>query len=566
MKKARAKERMSKGGKAVAREGAADSEDDAPKLSQASLLVELVRAVGTVLFHSPAGEAFATMPVGEHYETHYETHRVRSKAFRQWLARLFYAQSKKAPGAQGIADAQTVLEGAASFDGEEHPVHVRLAAHANKIYIDLCDAAWRAVEIDTAGWRVVTNPPVRFRRAKAMLPLPMPTSGGRLDELRQFINVDDDGWTLTAAWLVAAARPLGPYPALALTAEQGSGKSTQARLLRSLIDPNTAPLRSEPREPRDLMIAASNGWCVAIDNVSHVPTWLSDCLCRLATGGGFSTRTLYENDEETIFDAQRPAILTGIEEYVTRGDLLDRSLVVHLPTIPERQRRPEAELLAAWDAAHPRLFGALLSSVSTAMRRLPSTKLDRLPRMADFAMWSTAAEPAFGLPPGASFIGTYATNRESAVIGILEDSLVAKALPSILNSGSWIGTATELHQALELIGSEKDQKSKAWPKSGRQLSSHLRRLAPALRQAGIDVEFVRTMSGRHIAIRTSRENTVMTVMHRHDPQKHGIGMTLHDDEMTLHDDEMTLENPRNDAHDDDDDEIHACSARVRVTI
>ena len=61
------------------------------------------------------------------------------------------------------------------------------------------------------------------------------------------------------------------------------------------------------------MIAATNGWVVALDNLSHLSTWLSDALCRLATGGGFSTRELYTHDEEKLFDAQRPVILNGIE-------------------------------------------------------------------------------------------------------------------------------------------------------------------------------------------------------------------------------------------------------------
>ena len=60
------------------------------------------------------------------------------------------------------------------------------------------------------------------------------------------------------------------------------------------------------------MIAATNGWCLAFDNVSVIQAWLSDALCRLATGGGFATRGLYTDDEETIIDAQRPVVLNGV--------------------------------------------------------------------------------------------------------------------------------------------------------------------------------------------------------------------------------------------------------------
>ncbi len=210
------------------------------------------------------------------------------------------------------------------------------------IYLDLADEQWRAVKITADGWEVVEKPPVRFRRPKAMLALPAPVQGGSVEALRRFVNVTDGDWPLVVAWALACYRPVGPYPVLSLYGEQGSAKSTTARALRALIDPNSATLRCEPKEPRDLAIAANNGWVVALDNLSYLPTWLSDALCRLSTGGGFATRTLYENDEETIFSAQRPVIITGIEEVATRGDLLDRSILVTLPTISENHRLPES--------------------------------------------------------------------------------------------------------------------------------------------------------------------------------------------------------------------------------
>ena len=134
---------------------------------------------------------------------------------------------------------------------------------------------------------------------------------------------------------------------LNVTGEQGSCKSTCCRLIRGLIDPNQAMLRSEPREVRDLMIAAKNGWILAYDNLSNILPWMADALCRLATGGGFGTRELYTDDEEIIFDSMRPVILNGIEDMATRSDLADRAVSLTLPTIPESQRRTEAELWRA---------------------------------------------------------------------------------------------------------------------------------------------------------------------------------------------------------------------------
>ena len=166
---------------------------------------------------------------------------------------------------------------------------------------------------------------------------------------------------------------------LALTGEQGSAKSSLAALLRSLVDPNTAPLRTLPRNDQDLFIAATNGYVIAIDNVSSLPPWLSDSLCRLSTGGGFGTRKLYTNTDEVLLDATRPIILTGIEDVATRGDLADRSMPVRLDPIPEERRRPEREISAEFESARPRILGALLNAISHGLCHLATTRLDRLP-------------------------------------------------------------------------------------------------------------------------------------------------------------------------------------------
>ena len=130
-----------------------------------------------------------------------------------------------------------------------------------------------------------------------MEPLPYPVKGERLSvRLDCFLNMDEGDRKLFTACLLAAFRPKGPYPVLGIHGEQGSAKSTAARIFRTLVDPNTADLRSMPREERDLVIAARNGWCVNFDNLSHLPNWVSDALCRIATGSGFGVRQLYSDD------------------------------------------------------------------------------------------------------------------------------------------------------------------------------------------------------------------------------------------------------------------------------
>jgi hypothetical protein len=277
---------------------------------------------------------------------------------------------------------------------------------------------------------------------------------------------------------------------IVLSGEQGSAKSTFSAILRALLDPNTAPLRALPREERDLFIAASNGHVLAFDNVSGLPGWISDTLCRLATGGGFAVRQLYSDQEEVLFDAARPMILNGIEDSVARPDLADRSILLKLEPIPEERRRPEAELWAAFEAERPRVLGALLDAVVEGLKRLPDTRLEKLPRMADFALWATACEKA--LWPVGTFWSAYYGNRDEAAEAVIDGDPIAAAVCCMMAARTvWTGTASDLLGALGEVAGDRVAKSKTWPDGPRVLGGRLRRAAPVLRKIGMEINFGR---------------------------------------------------------------------------
>jgi hypothetical protein len=282
-------------------------------------------------------------------------------------------------------------------------------------------------------------------------------------------------------------------------------------MLRSLVDPHAAPLRAEPREPRDLIAGAHAGWILALDNVSHIRPWLSDGLCRLATGGGYVARALYTDLDEVVVDVQRPVLMTGIVSLATRSDLADRAIVITLPPLDDADRRPEAELTAAFDAVRPRVLGALLTGLSCGLRDLPNTHLDSLPRMADYATWLAACEPRLGLPRG-TLVGAYTGARREVVETTLDASPVAMALRAHMATwGTWEGTACGLQEALgTLVSEEVRPDRRRWPQSPRGLSGTLRRLAPMLRAAGIVVDLDQRATDRQ-RTRTVRVSTVQTV-------------------------------------------------------
>ena len=463
------------------------------------------------LFHTPDGEAFATFTVHDHHETW----PLRSKGFRRWLSGRFYEKTGAAPGGQALQDALAVLEGRAVYGGAQRTVFVRVAHHEDAVYVDLATEQWNAVRITRRGWDVVSDLPIKFRHSRGMGALPLPVSGGRLDALRPFVNVATErDWRLTVGWLVGAFNPGGPYPILALHGEQGSAKSTTARVLRSLVDPNTSPLRAEPKDVRDLMIAANNSWVLALDNLSSIPPWLSDALCRVASGGGFATRELHTDTDEVLFDVQRPLILNGIVDVANRSDILDRVIILELPPIPDARRQTESEFWRTFHETRPQLLGALCDAVAAALRDRATVRLGALPRMADFAVWVTAAEPALGWPRE-TFLKAYVGNRAEAHDVALDESPVASEIRALLAEGAgWTGTAGDLLRALSDRADPKVIRERTWPGTARALAGTLRRLAPNLRAIGIAIEFSREPGGarrRLVTLGTVGGATVPTV-------------------------------------------------------
>jgi phage/plasmid primase-like uncharacterized protein len=456
--------------------------------SQSDVLIEIAQEAE--LFHTPDYTGFADITIKGHRETWV----VRGKGFRQWLARQYFVKVGGAPSSVTMQSAINVIEAKACWDGPERRVHIRVGSDdEGKVYIDLGDPSWQAVEIDDRGWRIVSEPPVRFRRSAGMRPLPVPARGGKIGELKKFLNLrSETDFVLVVAWLLAALRSCGPYPVLGLAGAQGTAKSTLTAILRLLIDPNTAPLRALPREDRDLFIAATNAHLLAFDNVSGLPAWISDTLCRIATGGGFAVRQLYTDGDEVLFDAARPIVLNGIEDIITRPDLADRSLLITLKAIEGKKRRAEKELLAAFEKVRSSILGALFDGASCGLQKLSDVELPELPRMADFALWGTACETAFW--PKGTFWAAYSSNITSAVDTVIGADAVATAVRDLVaeqrgHDGKWEGTASRLLDALgEKVG-KAQQMARDWPRSANALSGRLRRCTDGLRKLGITIVF-----------------------------------------------------------------------------
>lgn len=452
------------------------------------------------LFTDATGVAYASFEKDGHQETWH----LRSGAVRAFLGKLYKTHSGGLPGSQALQDATVALEGEAS--GNRREVFVRVAHVEGVTWIDLGDPSWKAIRVDSNGWKVVDRPGVDFRRPKGAHPLPVPEEG-TLEDLTSLFHVADRDTPLVVAWLLAAISGIGPFPILAMTGEQGTAKSTTARLLKRLTDPATAELRGAPKDLRDLMIASHNCWTLCFDNVSYIGGELSDALCRIATGGGYATRSLYTDADELLLDVQRPIVMNGIIDFMTRPDLQDRAIILDLPVIPEENRLPESDYWKRVTPILPKALGFLLETLSWALKCLPTVSLKRLPRMADFARLAEAAYPYLNLPEG-GFLELYGDNREAGTLTALEQSPIADALRRLVNNvAQWEGTPTELLVTLEQTADERTKGDKRWPGNARAMGAELKRLAPALRSVGVDVQTSRKKNGRRLSVKLIQKNT-----------------------------------------------------------
>ena len=384
--------------------------------------------------------------------------------------------------------------------GPMREVFVRVGSAGDTIFLDLARNDGAVVKIAPGWWEVVTDPEVKFKRPTGMMPLPLPSTE-RTDlrtELSPVLGLaDETAKILLAAYLLGCLSPDIPQPVLEIIGHQGAGKSTLTRALRTLIDPNLAPVRRIPSNERDLFITAHNSWLLCLDNISSLPTWFSDAACSIASGGGFATRRLYKDEDESIFYVRRPVVVNSIHEVVTRPDLRDRAITVTLPRISPMERLTEQEYWEEFRHAHPRILAALLDCAVAALVYRFEIRPASLPRMADWFRWISAAaeDPGFG-HSRAAFEMAYTANRQTSRELAIDASPVGRALLALVveRSGRWRGTLTNLLAELNGRVGPNEQFGREWPKSPEALRHLIDRVAPDLLASGLSITFSRSMT------------------------------------------------------------------------
>lgn len=363
---------------------------------------------------------------------------------------------------------------------DPQPLHLRVAEAEGAWWIDLGDHTGRTIKVTAAGWELAQTAPVLYKRTALTGALPEPIFGSDLGGLWELLNVQVEDRPLVLAWLVAVLIPGIAHPILGLFGEQGAGKTTAGKILSGLLDPSPVPVRKAPRDSDSWVTAASGSWVVALDNLSTVPDWLSDTLCRAVTGDGDVRRQLYTDGDLIVYSFRRAVIVTSIDIGAAKGDFGDRLLPINLDPISETQRLTDRSLWPRWDQAHPRILGALLDLAAGVLRVLPSVELETLTRMADFVEVLAAVDQI----TGSTGVARYRAKANTLATDSLTGDPFIAAIASALTPGeTWEGTSAELLERVTPTA-ERWRAPKSWPASARAATTRLHNQAPVMRKAG----------------------------------------------------------------------------------
>ena len=374
------------------------------------------------------------------------------------------------------------------------PVFIRSGYADGVIYFDRVSRTRSIVAISKDGVQVVETCPVHFTRMPDMKELPEPNLKGSLNEIRDLLpQLDDINFRKLEAAMLIAANPNGPYPITVVEGEQDTGKTTALRLARAVFDPrgNERALRTLATSGGDLWVQAHNERFLFFDNVTCIPPRLEDELCQISTGGAYSGRKYYTNDQQVVLSGRRPIFMTSIGIPTRRSDLLSRMLTISVSPIPLGGRRSERDIEAQFVRLYSRIFGGFCKALSACLRRIRATSVSQSVRMQDALEWVSGAEQELGWPSG-TFGKLYAQDQSELAAGVLEEDPLAAAIIKLVQvSGPFRGTATQLLDHLENHRSP----SLGWP--GRnEVRNRLLRLAPLLKLRGVAIELQRTSDRR----------------------------------------------------------------------
>lgn len=437
------------------------------------------------IFLDQLGEAYARVTV----DGHHENLECYSRRFRSWLIREYIKFDNDIPRQENINKIITAVESEGDFSKKRKELSIRSAFSEGEIWYDLGNDEWQAVRIGSSGWVVTNEVPILFKRNIQDKQV-IPQSGGDVKELLTFVNIQDEHQKIL--FLVSTITSFIPHisrPVQILYGPQGSAKSTATQVIKNIVDPAKVDLLIMNDDVRELTQQFDQHYLISFDNLSGIKGATSDVLCRAVTGGGFSKRKLYSNNENVIFKFKRAIVLNGVNLVANKPDLLDRSVLFELDRVDESQRRSDEDFWKDFNNVKPRILGGIFDVLSKTISSMPNVQLAKSPRMADFAKWGCVVAESLGYTKE-QFFEAYSANMALQNKQAIDEDPLASAIVLLMeNYTNWDDTASELLKKLKAVAMDEeiDIKSKMWPKSPSALSRRIGIVKTNLLAEGIKI-------------------------------------------------------------------------------
>ena len=472
--------------------------------SAAEIIVELVLESST-LFKDEFGIPHALLKENNHNEVL----SIEGSKFESYVSKLYYDNyDKKTASAEAINNAIRTIKGKAIFEGQTIPLHLKVAwaneINKDEIYYDLSDEKRRCIKITKGiGWKIINNQiEVLFKRYGHQAPQVEPShdyDSKIFDKFIDSLNIKNEKHKLLVKiWIISLLIPGISHPILLPYGEKGSAKSTLQKKIKTLIDPSPLDLFSIYNDKTQFIQQLAHNYLCFYDNVKREPGWLSDEVCRAVSGGAFSKRKNYTDDDDIPYKYKKILSFSGINIIFSEPDALDRSIKIELERIKDEDNIPDTKIEEELKQQIPALLGYIFDVVAKALEIKHSVKLKRVPRMADFAEWGEAIARALGYKP-LEFMDAYFENIGEQNIEIIEAIPFADAISKFLDYEltSWISSPQTFIKYLKEFADNNNIDSSKFPKSSQAISRKLNKIKSNLRE-GLSIEVIvdRITSGK----------------------------------------------------------------------
>jgi hypothetical protein len=505
------------------------SKTDGEKKSIVTIALELIEDDIENLFVDKFEVPFVTVNIYGHLETL----PIRRNKFKKWICKKVYESEDKPMNSEALGAVCNVVEARALFSGNIKALDLRVSngsvdvsgddqgetdtrhstPQQGTFYYDLINGKREVVKITREGWSIEepSNVSTLFYRYQGQLPQVRPLREYPADIFDQYMDLvdatvrDKDGKMvdretaelrlLLKCYVIALFIPNIAKVILIILGEQGSAKTVFMELTKNLVDPSSVPTLTFPRNMAEVVQQLSHNYIAYYDNVSVIGDWISDALCRAATGTGFSKRELYTDDDDIIYQFTRSVGLSAIHLPGTKPDLLDRSIIVKKSFIDKKHRRKYKEdILPKFERIKPQLLGYIFDILVKVLQVKANggINLETRSRMADWEEDAEIISRCMG-DRDMDFINAYHDNIKLQTDAILEERPVARALIELIESEpdhKWSGSMTELLAVLESVATKlkiRADKDMLWPKAANKLSYRLNELKTNLRDIGISI-------------------------------------------------------------------------------